>query len=450
MSGGPSPELASAADPTALRLLLIERGMNSPREIEAEVGRIVRERELRATLEALRAVAASVRYHALDVRDGAAVGGVLDDIYARYGRLDGVIHGAGLVEDRLLPAKTPESFALVYGTKVDGARALADRLRGDVRFMVLFGSVSGVFGNRGQADYAAANDALDTLAHLWSAWLPGRVVSVDWGPWAGGGMVGPELERQYARRGVTLIDPEAGVAALLAELATGFRARRRSCTCAARPPVSDVAIVGIGAVFPGAGDAPAFWRNIAAGVDAITEVPPDRWDPGVYYRPGETGDDRFYCRRGGFVDDLADFDPAQFGIMPNAVHGIEPDQLLVLRAAAEAIADCGTLPDRERVGVIIGRGGYLTPGVARLDQRVRTAHQLTAVLRDLVPGLSDERIGAVRAAFCERLGSDGAGARSAWCPTSLPPGWRTASTCAAPRTRSMRRARRRWSPSITR
>jgi acyl transferase domain-containing protein len=172
--------------------------------------------------------------------------------------------------------------------------------------------------------------------------------------------------------------------------------------------MSDAAIVGIGAVFPGAGDAPAFWRNIVAGVDAITEVPPDRWDPGVYYRPGETGDDRFYCRRGGFVDDLAEFDPAQFGIMPNAVHGIEPDQLLVLRAAAEAIADCGTLPDRDRVGVIIGRGGYLTPGVARLDQRVRTAHQLTAVLRDLVPGLSEERIDAVRAAFRERLGSDGA------------------------------------------
>jgi NAD(P)-dependent dehydrogenase (short-subunit alcohol dehydrogenase family) len=94
-----------------------------------------------------------------------------------------------------------------------------ERLRPDVRFLVLFGSVSGVFGNRGQVDYAAANDALDSLAHLWSARLPGRVVCVDWGPWAGGGMVSAELEREYARRGVTLIDPDAGVACLLAELA---------------------------------------------------------------------------------------------------------------------------------------------------------------------------------------------------------------------------------------
>jgi len=170
--------------------------------------------------------------------------------------------------------------------------------------------------------------------------------------------------------------------------------------------MTDVAVVGIGAVFPGAGDAPTFWDNIQSGVDAITEVPRDRWDTGVYYRPGEDGADRFYCRRGGFVDDLADFDPAQFGIMPMAVDGTEPDQLLMLRAAAEAIAGGGTLPAPERVGVIIGRGGYLTPGLARLDQRVYTAHQLTAVLSDLVPELSPRRLEAVRTAFAERLGPD--------------------------------------------
>lgn len=169
--------------------------------------------------------------------------------------------------------------------------------------------------------------------------------------------------------------------------------------------MSDVAIVGLGAVFPGAGDTRMFWQNIQSGVDAITDVPQDRWDPAVYYRPGETGDDRFYCRRGGFIGELADFDPAEFGIMPATVHGIEPDQLLLLRAAAEAIADGGAMPGRERVGVIIGRGGYITPGLARLDQRVHTAHQLTAVLADLIPGLSPGRLDAVRAAFTEHLGT---------------------------------------------
>jgi acyl transferase domain-containing protein/NAD(P)H-dependent flavin oxidoreductase YrpB (nitropropane dioxygenase family) len=216
---GPADPEFDTGDPMALRQVLISRnGSRGPREIEAEVGRLLRERQVRQTLDTLRACAASVRYHAADVREPAAVAAVLADVYARFGRIDGVIHGAGVVEDRLITDKTPESFARVYGTKVDGVRALAAGLRGDAKFLVLFGSVSGVFGNRGQADYAAANDALDTLARHWSG-SAGRVLAIDWGPWAGGGMVSPELEREYARRGVTLIDPAAGVACLLAELA---------------------------------------------------------------------------------------------------------------------------------------------------------------------------------------------------------------------------------------
>jgi len=121
-----------------------------------------------------------------------------------------------------------------------------------------------------------------------------------------------------------------------------------------------IAIVGIGAVFPGAPDAATFWRNIVSGVDAIGQIPPGRWDPATYYdRDSRTGD-RFYCRRGGFVDDLAEFDPTRFGIMPSTVDGAEPDQLLALATAAEAIADAGgeaALPSRDRVGVVVGRGG---------------------------------------------------------------------------------------------
>ena len=175
-----------------------------------------------------------------------------------------------------------------------------------------------------------------------------------------------------------------------------------------------VAIVGLGAVFPGAADAGQFWRNIVDGVDATSEVPVSRWDPAVFYDPQAYDRppvaDRFYCRRGGFVDDLASFDPTRFGIMPAAVHSTEPDQLLALRAAAEAIDDAGgadALPDRARIGVVIGRGGYLTPGLARLDQRVRTVTQLLATLRELVPGLSDSQLAAVRQQFLAKLGPEG-------------------------------------------
>ncbi|MGI5163990.1 beta-ketoacyl synthase N-terminal-like domain-containing protein [Spirillospora sp. CA-253888] len=176
-----------------------------------------------------------------------------------------------------------------------------------------------------------------------------------------------------------------------------------------------VAIVGVGAVFPGAGTAAELWRNIRAGVDAITEVPADRWDPALYYDPDAYGrppeSDRFYCRRGGFLgDDLATFDPTRFGIMPAAVAGMEPDQLLALRTAAEAIADAGgadRLPDRSRVGVVIGRGGYITPAVARFDQRVQASHQLAQVLGELLPDLGADRVQEIRRAFRDRLGPDG-------------------------------------------
>ncbi|RAS66836.1 acyl transferase domain-containing protein [Lentzea atacamensis] len=170
-----------------------------------------------------------------------------------------------------------------------------------------------------------------------------------------------------------------------------------------------IAIVGIGAVFPGAPDATTFWRNIVTGVDAIGQIPAGRWDPATYYDQDSTTGDRFYCRKGGFVDDLAEFDPTRFGIMPSTVDGAEPDQLLALGTAAEAIADAGgesALPDRNRVGVVVGRGGYLTPGCARLDQRVRLADEVVSVVRDLFPNLAGADLDTVRRTIRDRLGPE--------------------------------------------
>ncbi|MCP2335773.1 beta-ketoacyl synthase N-terminal-like domain-containing protein [Actinomadura rupiterrae] len=174
-----------------------------------------------------------------------------------------------------------------------------------------------------------------------------------------------------------------------------------------------IAVVGLGAVYPAAGSAAELWANVRAGVDAITDVPPHRWDPALYHDPaafhGTPRSDRFYCRRGGFVDELATADAARFGIMPNAVPGIEPDQLLALRTAAEAIADAGgdeRLPDRTRVGVVLGRGSYIGPGMARFDQRVGAFHQIAAILTDLLPDLPADRVEQIRDAFRSRLGPD--------------------------------------------
>ncbi|MFE4696290.1 beta-ketoacyl synthase N-terminal-like domain-containing protein [Streptomyces sp. NPDC056738] len=165
-------------------------------------------------------------------------------------------------------------------------------------------------------------------------------------------------------------------------------------------------------LMPGARDLDAYWLNLRDGVDAIGEVPTGRWDAD-YYRPGTASApavaDQVYCRRGGFVDALAEVEVTRFGIMPNSVAGTEPDQLIALHVAAAALADAGgpgRLPDRRRVGVVLGRGGYLTPGLVRLDQRVRTAGQLVRTLGELLPDLTSTQLQRVRAAFTDRLGPD--------------------------------------------
>ncbi|MEU6279169.1 beta-ketoacyl synthase N-terminal-like domain-containing protein [Streptomyces sp. NPDC047028] len=178
------------------------------------------------------------------------------------------------------------------------------------------------------------------------------------------------------------------------------------------PAAHAAAVVGMAVLLPGAADLDAYWRNLRDGVDAIREVPEGRWDA-AYYRPGSAAGpavaDQVYCRRGGFVDGLAEVEVTRYGIMPASVRGTEPDQLIALDVAAAALADAGgadRLPDRDRIGVALGRGGYLTPGLVRLDQRVRTAGQLVHTLGELLPELSPAQLGRVRRAFTDRLGAD--------------------------------------------
>ncbi len=170
-----------------------------------------------------------------------------------------------------------------------------------------------------------------------------------------------------------------------------------------------VAIVGMACIYPGAGDLEAFWRNVQGGVDAIADVPPGRWDP-EFFDPASDSVDRLYCRRGGFIDEFATFDPLRWGVMPVAVEASEPDQLLALEVAARALADAGYAErefPRDTTGVILGRGGYIGAGVARFSSKVRNSEELILALRHLLPGISEESLRGVRSEFQSRLGHHG-------------------------------------------
>src|SRR6187549_3928074 len=92
-----------------------------------------------------------------------------------------------------------------------------------------------------------------------------------------------------------------------------------------------IAITGIGCRFPGGASGPgAFWKLLCDGVDAITEIPPDRWNIPAYYNaepglPGKTN-----SRWGGFIDGIDQFDPAFFGISPREAAFMDPQQRLLL------------------------------------------------------------------------------------------------------------------------
>ncbi|MFI5777685.1 SDR family NAD(P)-dependent oxidoreductase [Nocardia sp. NPDC051570] len=175
------------------------------------------------------------------------------------------------------------------------------------------------------------------------------------------------------------------------------------------PPI---AIVGLGAIMPGAPDVDTFWRNVIEGRDLITDVPADRWLIEDYYDPDPEAPDKTYCTRGGFLPDIA-FDPLRYGLPPKNLSSTDSSQLLALTVADRVLSDAGRGEgriDHERVSVVLGSGMLKLGGElgARMNRPV-----LRKVLRER--GIAEDEVRAI----CDAVAGHSVGFQEASLPGVL-------------------------------
>ncbi len=146
---------------------------------------------------------------------------------------------------------------------------------------------------------------------------------------------------------------------------------------------SPIAVVGASGLFPGSVGGQSFWRNILAGEDFMTEVPPDHWLIDDYYDPKPGTPGKIYGTRGAFLPKV-DFDPMEFGMPPKQLSTTDTAQLLGLIVASKVLEDARSVQfgkvDKSDISVILGVASA-TEMVGQMASRIQRPHWIKA-LRD--------------------------------------------------------------------
>ena len=224
----PEPEGCEGADDdAALKRVLLDSATAAgkqltPNELAMQVSRILAGREILDTVAAIEKTGAKARYISVDITNEAAVVEVLAGVRSEFGPITGVVHGAGVLADKLIAEKADDQFDAVFNTKVLGLQSLLTATAGDpLKVLCLFSSIAARTGNNGQADYAMANEILNkvAVAERQRRGTDCVVKSLGWGPWAGG-MVTAALGAHFEEMGIDLIPLEDGARMLVAEIAS--------------------------------------------------------------------------------------------------------------------------------------------------------------------------------------------------------------------------------------
>ena len=196
----------------------------TPALIEKELAQLERAQAALNAIAAVRAAGGTAHYFSVNLTDGGSVTKVVEHIRQTHGRIDVLLHAAGLERSHPLPSKDAREFDLVFDVKSDGffylLRAIGDMPLGAT---VSFSSVAGRFGNHGQADYSSANDLLCKIASSMRRTHPNtRAIVIDWTAWRGIGMASRgSIPKMMEAAGIDMLQPEAGIPIIRRELTAG-------------------------------------------------------------------------------------------------------------------------------------------------------------------------------------------------------------------------------------
>ncbi len=226
------PDLAKfASDLDGLQRELFERLKQSgqkatPVAVQKLLAGLERKHAAQQAIDAVRAAGGDVHYHCVNLLDQEAVASAVDAIRQTRGRIDALIHAAGLEISHFLPDKTPGEFDLVFDVKATGWYHLLSAI-GDMPLgaAVVFSSIAGRFGNGGQTDYSAANELLAKSVSSFRSTRPGtRGVVIDWTAWADIGMASRgSIPKMMELAGIDMLKPVDGIPIVRKELEAGTR-----------------------------------------------------------------------------------------------------------------------------------------------------------------------------------------------------------------------------------
>jgi len=204
-----------------------DRGQRpTPALAERTLAGIERQRAALDAIIAIQQAGGRAVYHSLDLRDSEAVAKALEAVRVEHGRVDVLLHAAGLDNSHFLADKSDAEYDLVFDVKSDGWFNLLTAT-GDMPLgaTVCFSSVAARFGNGGQTDYSAANDLLCKFTSSFRTTRPGtRGIAIDWTAWSGIGMATRgSIPKMMEMAGIDMLTPEVGVPWVRRELVSGGR-----------------------------------------------------------------------------------------------------------------------------------------------------------------------------------------------------------------------------------